>query len=496
MDAYYRYTHRAWTTYALGTLAAVGMGALLFRASLALTRTGWLVFIVSLGIGSIPMFIADAAVTGWYLRPIRQFVSERDPSLGPQAAARVRSLPAMAALRTVGPHFFALMVPGVAVGVLLSRHYPVGATPAEIVLVGAAAFGISVSHAVFEYLMANRGLMTLLVLTRPYEPEVSPTHRLNMRSTATIVAGCIGAVPVVLMATTAYPRFFGPAGFTFTSYIWWAATASGMGLLFAFSAALVLAHTVSDPVLALLRGMRAVSVGQPTPPLPEQHYIDEFAEMARGFNRLVAVLQERLENERTLADSLISVLTTALEARDPYTRGHSERVSRIAVCIADRLGVPEAERNTIRRAALMHDIGKIGIEDTVLRKEGKLEPEEYEMMKRHPAIGAAILGTVRPPIQAMRMAVLHHHERIDGHGYPAMLRGEDIPLASRIIAVADAYDAMTSDRPYRRGYPPLQARKILSEGAGSQWDPDVVSAFLALPLDVVAYPENLPSADH
>jgi putative nucleotidyltransferase with HDIG domain len=174
--------------------------------------------------------------------------------------------------------------------------------------------------------------------------------------------------------------------------------------------------------------------------------------------------------------SSVRALTSAIDAKDRYTHGHSERVARYAVCIAEQYGLAREDLDTIYLGGLLHDIGKIGIDDQVLNKPGALTPDEYEQIKRHPQLGYDILRGVRQ-LQKILPIVLHHHEAWDGSGYPHGLAGESTPLLARITATADAFDAMSSDRPYRRGMADEKIDVIMREGAGRQWDPDVIDAF-------------------
>nr|WP_179393688.1 HD-GYP domain-containing protein [Carboxydothermus ferrireducens] len=175
--------------------------------------------------------------------------------------------------------------------------------------------------------------------------------------------------------------------------------------------------------------------------------------------------------------STIRALVAALEAKDPYTKGHSERVSELAVEIAREMGMKPDELENIRFMALLHDVGKIGILDTVLNKKGTLDPEEKELIQEHPVLGAKIVEEI-PFLKQYAGMVRHHHERFDGTGYPDKVSGEKIPLGARIIAVADTYDAMTSDRPYRAALTKEQAMSELERNAGQQHDPRVVNALL------------------
>jgi HD-GYP domain-containing protein (c-di-GMP phosphodiesterase class II) len=175
----------------------------------------------------------------------------------------------------------------------------------------------------------------------------------------------------------------------------------------------------------------------------------------------------------------IQSLANALEAKDPYTHGHSRRVSKDAVRMAQRLDLPPKVIETIRNAAMLHDIGKIGVRDAVLLKPGRLDDEEYSHIKRHAALGATILEHVGHLREVAGM-VRHHHERIDGNGYPHRLKGEEIPLGSRIICIADAFDAMITTRPYREGMSLEHAVAELAANRGTQFDAPLVDLFIEL----------------
>jgi HD-GYP domain-containing protein (c-di-GMP phosphodiesterase class II) len=177
--------------------------------------------------------------------------------------------------------------------------------------------------------------------------------------------------------------------------------------------------------------------------------------------------------------SVVRALTSAIDAKDPYTCGHSDRVARLSVCIARELGCSSDELNTIYLSGLLHDIGKIGIDDTVLRKPGPLTPAEIEHIKTHPELGCRILDGVKQ-LDSVLPIVRHHHEAWNGNGYPAKLQGEDCPFLARVVAVADSIDAMSSDRPYRKGMSDEKLDSILREGAGNQWDAKIVDAAFAV----------------
>jgi HD-GYP domain-containing protein (c-di-GMP phosphodiesterase class II) len=172
----------------------------------------------------------------------------------------------------------------------------------------------------------------------------------------------------------------------------------------------------------------------------------------------------------------IKALANAIEAKDPYTRGHSERIRDFSVSIAIELGVTGADLKNIEIAALLHDTGKIGVPEAVLRKQGKLSEEEFGEMKKHPVIGAEMLVSIKQLHEAIP-GIRHHQEYYNGRGYPDGLKGEAIPFFARIIAVADTFDAMTSDRPYRAALSDDQALGELKKCSGEQFDPECVKGF-------------------
>jgi HD-GYP domain-containing protein (c-di-GMP phosphodiesterase class II) len=187
-------------------------------------------------------------------------------------------------------------------------------------------------------------------------------------------------------------------------------------------------------------------------------------------------------------------LARAIETRDPFTGSHIERVRRYSVEIARVLDLSDADVWRIGVGAVLHDVGKIGVPDALLNKRGPLTPRETEEMRRHPMIGARLLGD-NPALEPARASVLTHHERWDGSGYPRGLSRHSIPLDGRIVAVADAFDAMTADRPYRFGLALERALDEIAAGSGTQFDPEIVRAFWSIPaLDSLRHGRD-PHAD-
>lgn len=198
----------------------------------------------------------------------------------------------------------------------------------------------------------------------------------------------------------------------------------------------------------------------------------------KAHKRMASFLSE-LEH----AESVLFALAKFIEARDAYTEEHTERVTKLSVEVALNLGFLPEERDQVRRGALLHDIGKIGVPDQILLKPGPLSVNELELIKRHVVIGYEICREMKT-LQGALSVIKHHHERWDGKGYPDGLLEESIPLSARIVSVSDAFDAMVSNRPYRIAYPIQRAMEILKKGAGEQWDPDVIKAALEAIPDI------------
>lgn len=220
---------------------------------------------------------------------------------------------------------------------------------------------------------------------------------------------------------------------------------------------------------------------------------------ANLFNSVATILGIHRENtdlfrdQAELVTGVVHALTSAIDAKDSFTSGHSDRVARISVRLGQQLGCDAEEQKTLYLAGLLHDVGKIGIDDDVLRKPGELTVEEYEHVKLHPRIGYQILADLKK-FQPVLPAVLHHHEAWDGSGYPDGLAGTKIPRLARIVAVADAFDAMASQRPYRPGLPLEQLDATFRDGSGIQWDPEVVSALFAVQCDAIAILQATPQS--
>jgi putative nucleotidyltransferase with HDIG domain len=302
--------------------------------------------------------------------------------------------------------------------------------------------------------------------------------RISMNTRAFLTMGGTGLAAAFVLS----PALLLLDGMSIHAYVFLSclmAVASFAAALVNYHIVLAGAHGIVKKVgqaAGLMTLVQAEGRGRP----PNHGEIDKietiFDELLR---RLHADMEDRLRVEQ---DSLLSALTSlvvALEARDPYTRSHSRNVARYSAKLAQRLGLGEAEVDEIHLAGQLHDIGKIGVKDEVLLKPGALTRDEFGEIMKHPELSVNILKPFRH-LDNIRAAIRHHHERMNGSGYPDGLKGEQIPLSARIMAVADAFDAMTSDRPYRPALSVEDTVAELKRMSGPLLDPTCVRAFLEM----------------
>jgi len=256
---------------------------------------------------------------------------------------------------------------------------------------------------------------------------------------------------------------------------------AALAVALAVVAAILAANALSRPVRALAESVHRMSEGDLSQRV-EVPGTFELAELAEGFNHMGGELEKSIEklklaareNQELFLNS-IRALAAAVDAKDPYTRGHSERVARYSVAIARHLGQPVEEVRKVRIAALLHDVGKIGIDDRILRKPTALTDDEFEIMKLHPVKGALIMGQI-PQLKWIIPGMKYHHEKWDGTGYPDGLKGEEIPMLARIISVADTFDAMTTTRPYQKAMRSDYVVSRIKTFAGTRYDTSVIEA--------------------
>ncbi|HET6861586.1 MAG TPA: HD domain-containing phosphohydrolase [Pyrinomonadaceae bacterium] len=247
---------------------------------------------------------------------------------------------------------------------------------------------------------------------------------------------------------------------------------------------LFFANKLTDPVRELALGAHRIASGDFSQRIQVKSRT-ELGDLGNSFNLMtdqiehyIGDLQQSAQANRELFIGTVKGLAAAIDGKDPYTRGHSERVSRFSIAIAQRMGLPDDEIEKIRISALLHDVGKIGIDDNILKKPAALTDDEYEVMKKHPQKGYKIMSQI-PAMKEFLPGMYMHHEMVDGKGYPQGLKGEEIPIMGKIVAVADTFDAMTTDRPYQKAMKFEDAVARIESFVNTRYDPDVVAAFTA-----------------
>lgn len=258
---------------------------------------------------------------------------------------------------------------------------------------------------------------------------------------------------------------------------------SGMALALAIVVGIFFASRISRPIRTLAEKTREIAAGnyQQRVELKSRNEIgdlaDNFNSMSEEIEKSIGQLKKAANENQLLFINSVRMLAAAIDAKDPYTRGHSERVARYSIAIGKSLNLPADQMRNLRISALLHDVGKIGIDDRILRKPGALSDEEFEVMKGHPEKGAAIMGGVAQLIDIIP-GMKYHHEKWAGGGYPEGLKDAAIPMQARIVAIADTFDAMTTNRPYQKAMELKYVVEKIVSFAGTRFDPVVVNAFV------------------
>jgi HD-GYP domain-containing protein (c-di-GMP phosphodiesterase class II) len=245
------------------------------------------------------------------------------------------------------------------------------------------------------------------------------------------------------------------------------------------------ARRITSPLRVLAQSSRAIARGDFSQRVHLKtrteigELADTFNTMSEELEQFVEDLKRAAEENKALFMGSIQMLAGAVDEKDPYTRGHSDRVTKYSLLIGKEMGLDPVFLEILRISAQLHDVGKIGIEDRILKKPGALTPEEFEIMKTHTTKGANILRPV-PQLREMLPGIELHHESLNGRGYPYGLKGDEIPLLARVIAVADTFDALTTNRPYQKAHDSVDALSIINNLSGQRLDPDAVTALLAV----------------
>jgi HD-GYP domain-containing protein (c-di-GMP phosphodiesterase class II) len=489
MLIYKKFIRRLIRDYLIGsTVAVLGVSSIFIFSAIKVPNEEAVRLLVILLISLIIMIVLELFAFYRHLSPIRNLFQQSRPSVKmlEKVYLHTHRFPILTVKRIFLPHFFGLSVPAAIMMVIgIQRGYL--SLPYSYLIL--ALIGIPVvtcMHALIEFFLTALSIRPIAVFIRQlsldlYGIDISLNGKvlISVQRKFLFSSLLLGIFPLVLFILSGYIRQDLLVNQTTVDYWNWAIIVLLTGIGFSACGAWVLSREIQHPVRTITQAMAKVQKGD-FEIRAADIYSDEFSKMVAGFNHMVNGLKARESMNKLLIQSYFTTLAAALDARDPYTAGHSERVARFAMDIGKLSNLPEYELDILKKTALLHDIGKIGVRDTVLLKEGKLTAEEYEIIKLHPTLGEKILRQIEPD-EAMKdilPGVRSHHERYDGGGYPDGLTGEDIPLTGRIIAIADSFDAMTSDRPYRKGMTMEKALQILEEGRGTQWDPRLTRIFI------------------
>lgn len=489
MHVYRQFVRRIIINYLIGSFIAVLLvGGTFIFTTLEIPEVELSIMLATILVSLVVMIGAELYVLNKDLRLINFATSDQELTMDEITAAykQTHRFPFLTVRRILLPHFLGFSIPAGAISILFIQMGILHVSYQYVIYAYIGSALVAVMHGLIEYYLTIEAIKPVLAEIRKrartlHKIELS-THGyifVTIRKTLIASALVIGVSPIVLFTVAAQIRLEEVAPEIAADYWNWAGAIIVMSMLFASLSAWLFAKSIQDPITELQVSMKKVQAGNFAVGA-EDNYSNDFSKLIDGFNHMVISLNEKDAINQELLESFITTLAAALDARDPYTAGHSIRVSQNAVKIGEELGLDEAELILLRKTGLLHDIGKIGVEDSVLLKDGKLTDEEFTKIQAHPVLGEKILKQVKPQeaMEQMLPGVRSHHERFDGKGYPDQLKGENIPLFGRIIAVADAFDAMTSNRPYRNAMPKERAYDIIRSGAGTQWDAQCVAIFL------------------
>ncbi|MBB6452497.1 HD-GYP domain-containing protein (c-di-GMP phosphodiesterase class II) [Salirhabdus euzebyi] len=498
---FYAFQRTLLRNYIIGSVIAVcivGSTFVFYTLDLSIKEIYYLigVLITSLCV----MFTLEYRVFKSHIQPIKLVMLKDNSTLEELENAFIRAhhFPSLTVFRIMIPHLLGLSI---SASLLTSFLIYVDILSLPYSYVGLAWIGailIASMHAMIEFFLTAKTTPSILNTIESkavdtYHSSLSLNGKVivSIRRKFSVSALFIGIFPVLLFGLATQIRLVQLDENIIKGYLSWAGIIILITIVFAIYGSFLLTKEVQTPIEKVLKGMNHVQDGH----LKEldNYYSDEFSELISGFNHMVRSIKTREEMNTQLVESFFTVFAATLDARDPYTAGHSIRVADYAVEIGKRDGMSLDELTKLKKSALLHDIGKIGVRDDVLLKDGKLTAEEFEQIKQHPAIGATILEEIKPydAMKDLIPGVKYHHERYDGKGYPEGLSATNIPLFGRILAVADAFDAMTSNRPYRAGMSFNKAVSILSDGKSTQWDSHYVDLFIGYLEDEKLIPNKV-----
>lgn len=490
MKVYHHFVTTLVKNYIIGSLISVlGVGGLFVFYTFDLTSHDALILFSILFSSLIIMCVVELIQFNKDLSKIKLAFKKDHPSLDllEEGFMTAHRFPAMTIKRILIHHWLGITIPAVSM-TAMAIHFEVFETNIPyyyIILATVGSFLVANMHAVIEFFLTTKAIQPITVSIAKlsqeyYQKQLSLNGKvlMSMKRKFLFSTIFIGIFPLLLYSLASYVRLEHSQGSNSLFYWQWAIVILLFAISFAVYAAFLLFKEIEQPLVQLQRDMKTLQDGELIK--TDELYSDEFSKLTSGFNHMVKAIDKRDHLNQNLSESLITILAAALDTRDSYTSGHSHRVAKYSVAIAEQYGMTSKDIINLRKSALLHDIGKIGVNDSILLKEGKLTDAEFEQIKQHPIYGYNILSQVNPidNILPLLDGVKYHHERYDGKGYPEGLSGKNIPLFGRIMAVADAFDAMTSNRPYRRGFSFEKALAILREGSGTQWDPVFANIFI------------------
>ncbi len=468
-------------------IAVLGVGVVLIPTTLALNSQDILPLVLIITLSFFIMILVEFSVFKKQIQPIKEAFENPEPSLQQlrRAYHQIHRFPMLTGYRILGPHLFGLSIPAVLFTTLAIR-YEILNIPYEYILYGiVCAVLIAGMHAMIEYYHTSNAITPLVDFIQKqsiqqYAEELTLEGKtlVSLKTKFQLSALLIGAFPLLLFSLATQVRLAQGETFLIEIYWIWSGFVLLVGCGLSLYGAKLLFMIIQGPLNQLNSNMKRVQQGT-FHVRASDYFSDEFSQTIHGFNHMVKGLETREQTNNQLYESFFETLATTLDARDSYTAGHSVRVAEYTVKIGKKAGLNPEQLLVLRKTGLLHDIGKIGVPDHVLLKNGRLTEEEFNFIRLHPVLGEDILRTIQPAelMEKLIPGVRSHHERIDGKGYPDQLKGPNIPMTGKILAVADAFDAMTSDRPYRKGMSPAKALSILQDGKGTQWDSNFVDYF-------------------
>lgn len=458
---YSTFLRRSVWAYFFGTLAVL-VNALIVHG----LYFGWAAWVwgyaLCLGLLVAPLVaLLDLGWARWQLRPTeRVFLEEvKDPEALRQAYRNLIHWPLLSLARVMGPHLLATMA-GFLWAIDLAHRLGGFPTGLQDMLYLLPWYPLNAAlHAIIEYLVGASQSQRLLAYLRERfgVAVVVDTHlRIPFVFKVLGVLLALGLLPLMQVAVLVYFRL---ESTHLPGLVIWGLCS---GLILLVAGGILLTREVARPLQAVLEGMQAIQRGEEQVRVSAVAW-DELADLTQGFNQLAQALEaERRQNLELYRDT-VQTLAAAIDARDPYTRGHSQRVGAYAQLIAQKLGWDSQKAYQLYITGLLHDIGKIGVPESILQKADKLDDPERKLVESHPLIGYEIARQSRA-LKAHLAGIRNHHERLDGRGYPDGLSGAAIPIEARVLAVADVWDALTSHRPYREALKPMEVyRRLLCE---------------------------------